>query len=196
LPDALARRLEAWGAELRAARRAQGRSAEHVATVAGITRKTLQRVERADPAVALGIYVRVLDALATPAAKAPALDAMVDRRSPHVRQAQATRRDHRSLDARSLAMHQRIAAKVRRQPALLERARATIDRWEVRGASAASHPYREAWRRLIDQGLEAALAAATDPSERGKAMRQASPFTGILDNRERWALLRAGATKP
>lgn len=83
-------------------------------------------------------------ALATPAAKAPALHAMDARRPPQVRQAQATRRDPRSLDARSLAMHQRIAAKVRRQPTLLERARATIDRWEAQGASAASHPYREA----------------------------------------------------
>jgi hypothetical protein len=101
------------------------------------------------------------------------------------------RRDPRSLDARSLVMHQRIADKVRRQPALLARARATIDRWEAQGASPASQPYLEAWRQLIDQGLEAALAVATDPSERGKALRQASPFTGILDNRERWALLSA-----
>lgn len=38
-------------------------SAEAVAQRAGISRKTLYRVERGDPAVALGIYARVLQAL-------------------------------------------------------------------------------------------------------------------------------------
>lgn len=36
---------------------------ETVAERAGITRKTLYRVERGDPAVALGVYARVLQAL-------------------------------------------------------------------------------------------------------------------------------------
>ncbi len=217
LPESLARSLETWGADLLAARRAQGRSAEHVALAAGITRKTLQRVERGDPAVALGIYVRVLDALglmgnvaaktapprslrSSPAKAAAAsreraggalvLDASTQRPRRSHPQPQTLRRDPRSLDARSLAMHRSIAAKIRRQPALLDRARATIDRWQTQGAAQASRPYLEAWRALIDQGLEATLAAAVDPGERGNAMRQASPFTGILDNRERWALLR------
>jgi DNA-binding XRE family transcriptional regulator len=48
----IARVLQDWGAELKATRQAQGRSAEHVAAAAGITRKTLQRVERGDPAAA------------------------------------------------------------------------------------------------------------------------------------------------
>lgn len=38
-------------------------SAEAVAQRAGISRKTLYRVEQGDPAVALGIYARVLQAL-------------------------------------------------------------------------------------------------------------------------------------
>lgn len=38
-------------------------SLETVAERASITRKTLYRVERGDPAVALGIYARVLQAL-------------------------------------------------------------------------------------------------------------------------------------
>ncbi len=181
LSDTLARSLEAWGTGVLAARRAQGRSAEHVALAAGITRKTLKRVECGDPAVALGIYVRVLDALG--------LMGSVEMQLPPTRPG-AIRRDPGSLDARSLAIHQSIAAKLRQQPALLDRARATIDRWQAQGAGRASRPYLEAWRQLIDQGLDATLAAVTDPGERGNAMRQASPFTGILDNRERWALLR------
>ena len=198
LAAASARRLEDWGAELRATRQAQGRSAEHVAEAAGITRKTLQRVERGDPAVAFGIYVRVLETLGLMGSAAAKAETGRKARS-MVRGARSPApvpRDPRSLDARSLAMHRRIAEKVRARPALLDKARATIDRWEAQGAARASRPYLEAWRQLIDQGLEAVLAVAVDPSERGNAMRQASPFTGILDNRERWALLRGEASWP
>jgi transcriptional regulator with XRE-family HTH domain len=38
-------------------------SAETVAQRAGVARKTLSRVEQGDPAVSLGIYARVLQAL-------------------------------------------------------------------------------------------------------------------------------------
>jgi transcriptional regulator with XRE-family HTH domain len=178
LSNRLTQSLADAGVALRATRQSQHRSAEHVAQAAGITRKTLQRVERGDASVAVGIYLRVLDALGL--SNGPALQPVAP-----------SRRDPASLDARSLAMHQRIAAKVREQPALLQRARATIDRWQQHGASPASAPYLESWRHLIDQGMDVALAAAVEPSERGNALRQASPFTGVLNNRERWALLRA-----
>ncbi len=48
---------------MRKARLRRKHSAETVAQRAGIARKTLYRVERGDPAVALGIYARVLQAL-------------------------------------------------------------------------------------------------------------------------------------
>jgi len=51
------------GENLKKARLRRAYSAETVAQRAGITRKTLHRVERGDPAVALGIYARVLQAL-------------------------------------------------------------------------------------------------------------------------------------
>jgi transcriptional regulator with XRE-family HTH domain len=116
LPAGLERRLAAWGAELSGVRRAQGRSAGQVAVVAGITRKTLARVERGDPAVAIGIYVRVVDALGLARASLPgtsvgresagrslAADAT---RAPPTRA--ALRRDPRSLDACSLAMQSTV----------------------------------------------------------------------------------------
>lgn len=59
----LARSLSRLGENLRLARLRRAYSAETVAQRAGITRKTLYRVERGDPAVALGIYARVLQAL-------------------------------------------------------------------------------------------------------------------------------------
>ncbi len=59
----LARLLETLGGNLRLARLRRSFSAQTVAQRAGISRKTLYRVEQGDPVVALGIYARVLQVL-------------------------------------------------------------------------------------------------------------------------------------
>jgi transcriptional regulator with XRE-family HTH domain len=57
------RLLAGLGENIRKARLRRAQSAETIAERAGIVRKTLYRVEQGDPAVALGIYARVLQAL-------------------------------------------------------------------------------------------------------------------------------------
>lgn len=57
------RLLAGFGTNLKLARLRRKYSAEVIAERAGISRKTLYRVEEGDPAVALGIYARVLQAL-------------------------------------------------------------------------------------------------------------------------------------
>ena len=59
----LSRLLAGLGENLRKARLRRAFSAETVAQRVGITRKTLNRVEQGAPAVAVGIYARVLQAL-------------------------------------------------------------------------------------------------------------------------------------
>lgn len=59
----LRRELAALGERLRQARLRRAYTAEVIAQRAGITRKTLGRVEQGDPAVALGVYARVLQAV-------------------------------------------------------------------------------------------------------------------------------------
>src|ERR1035441_6905215 len=59
----LARLMAGLGENIRKARLRRAYSSETVAQRAGIARKTLYRVERGDPAVALGIYARVLQGL-------------------------------------------------------------------------------------------------------------------------------------
>ena len=59
----LVRLLTDLGGNIRKARLRRANSQETVAERAGITRKTLSRVERGDPSVALGIDARVLQAL-------------------------------------------------------------------------------------------------------------------------------------
>jgi hypothetical protein len=87
-------------------------------------------------------------------------------------------------------MHRLVAEKLRREPALLDRARATLARWRVT-ASPRSQPYLEEWQRILRAGLDATVAALLEDSERATALRQCSPFTGILTSRERFEFLRA-----
>ncbi len=59
----ISRLLRGYGDNLKLARLRRKYSAETVAQRAGISRKTLSRVERGDSAVALGIYARVMQVL-------------------------------------------------------------------------------------------------------------------------------------
>jgi hypothetical protein len=95
-------------------------------------------------------------------------------------------RGHQRIDQRSLAMHQAIAAKLRADPTLLEIARDNLDRWSL--AKGGSQPYWDAWREILTRPLEEVLALMVEDSERMTAMRQASPFAGVLTPRERWAI--------
>jgi len=99
-------------------------------------------------------------------------------------------RSHQQIDARSLAMHRLVAAKVRREPALFERARGTLRRWRDPANLGRAEPYLEEWERLMARGIEETLAAALEDSEHAAALRQSSPFAGALSPAERWAFLR------
>ena len=92
-------------------------------------------------------------------------------------------RSHADLDRRSLALHRLVADKIRRDPALFEQGRQTLAHWR-RVVCPAAQPWREAWQQLFDQGREPCLEVATEDSERAAALRQSSPFAGILSHRE------------
>jgi transcriptional regulator with XRE-family HTH domain len=59
----VARLIAGLGSQLKLARLRRKYSAETVAQRAGITRRTLSKVEQGDPAVALGVYARVMQVL-------------------------------------------------------------------------------------------------------------------------------------
>jgi len=59
----VSRLLDGLGARLKLARLRRKFSAELVAQRAGISRRTLSKVEQGDPTVALGVYARVMQAL-------------------------------------------------------------------------------------------------------------------------------------
>jgi hypothetical protein len=93
---------------------------------------------------------------------------------------------HRRIDERSLAMHRAIAEKLREKPDLLAIARENLDRWQADAGR--SGPYLREWRRILDLPLDEVLALMVREDERTTALRQSSPFAGILEPAERWAI--------
>jgi hypothetical protein len=93
---------------------------------------------------------------------------------------------HERIDRRSLALHAAIAKKLRDRPELIEIARDNLDRWSQ--SVGRSQPYWDAWREILSRPLPEILELLTEDSERMTALRQATPFAGVLDPPERWAI--------
>ena len=110
----------------------------------------------------------------------------------------AAPKGHQRIDQRSLALHRAIADKLRADPTLVAVARENLDRWSLQ--SGRSQPYWDAWRELLNRPIEDLLTTIVDESERMTALRQATPFAGILSPSERWAIyaryepVRSGTT--
>jgi hypothetical protein len=96
------------------------------------------------------------------------------------------RQGHERIDRRSLEMHRAVAAKLRTHPELLEIAHDNLTRWSTSGSR--SQPYWDAWREILRRPLPEILALLEEDSEPMTAMRQATPFAGVLDPAERWAI--------
>ena len=104
-------------------------------------------------------------------------------------------RGHQRIDRRSLELHRAIAAKLRANPDLLEIARGNLARWSA--TVGRSQPYFDAWREILNRPIEEILEVMVEESEHMTAMRQATPFAGILDPKERWAIYdRFAVTHP
>ena len=95
-------------------------------------------------------------------------------------------RGHQRIDRRSLELHRAIAAKLRAHPERLAIARDNLARWSMNGSR--SQPYWDAWRAILLLPLEEVLALLEADNERMIALRQATPFAGVLEPAERWAV--------
>ena len=91
-------------------------------------------------------------------------------------------------------MHAAVAEKLRRDPALVERARERVEDW---AASGLLHPvYAARWRAVLALPTNALCERLVSPDEAMRALRQSSPFAGALDARERWAIRRSVTGSP
>jgi hypothetical protein len=94
---------------------------------------------------------------------------------------------HSQTDQVSLELARRVADRLRRQPELMEMARANLARWSRQNAAAGSllRCYAE-WQGLLARPVDeicALLCAETDDAQR---LRQNSPFAGVLSPTEVW----------
>ena len=90
---------------------------------------------------------------------------------------------HELAEERSIAMHAAVTKRLRAEPSLLDAVRERVAGW-LRDGSV--HPeYAQAWADILARPLPEILEALTDRGERLRSLRQVTPFTGILDPRER-----------
>ena len=93
---------------------------------------------------------------------------------------------HGAQDYQSLLMHQEAVRMLKADPSLAERLLKTLARWDTH-ASVRSKPLRDRWVDIIKTGD---WALATDESELGNQLRQASPMATVLPNEVRYGIIR------
>ena len=95
---------------------------------------------------------------------------------------------HQLAEERSLAYHALIAGRLEENPELLEAARRRVAGWVE---ASAPHPhYTHDWSAILASPPAVIRERLLDPSEKGRELRQVTPFAGLIDPRERWRLWR------
>lgn len=97
---------------------------------------------------------------------------------------------HRLAEERSLAYHRLVAARLVREPELLEEARRRVEGWIAAGGRSA--PYAEAWREILDQPLPRIVALPDRSRRAGGGTPPVHPIAGMVPARQRWRLWKQG----
>lgn len=95
---------------------------------------------------------------------------------------------HRLAELRSIELHRAVAARLRRDPDVLARARARVRAW-LSEDSVHRH-YARAWADALELPLDELCALLVADDEHARAMRQCTPFAGAVDPRTRWRIWR------
>jgi len=95
---------------------------------------------------------------------------------------------HRLAEERSLALHRRIADRLVEDPAVLVRARARVQGW-IETGNVASY-WAQEWDAVLSRSVDEIRALLVDESEYARALRQLTPFAGVVDPRTRWRIWR------
>lgn len=187
-----------FGDRLKRLRKEQGLGTVEMASRVGISRSTLAAVESGDPGPSMGTYLRVMLelgiggelALLAGDALQPAPAGTAAARSRHARpvvqvlvRAQDAR--HEVQDLQSLALHEEAVRLVRSDPALLQQAQDTLERWLSQGDSHSASLWRQ-WQGVLQNGRWRTILART---RRAQELRQASPLTSVLPEQVRQQVL-------
>ena len=100
--------------------------------------------------------------------------------------------DHTLLDLRSLALHEKIAAKLQQNPQLIGYARSNLIRWRQQSGE---EPWMVEWMAILDLSTDEVVEFLRDRGERATRLRQSSPFTSVLTKEERVAIFQEFAER-
>lgn len=95
---------------------------------------------------------------------------------------------HELAEERSLTIHRLVAERLREDARLVRQARVRVEGWLADGSVHRS--YAEAWHEALSGPRERLLELLGDAGERARALRQCSPFAGVVDARTRWRIWR------
>lgn len=190
------------GDRLRRLRKAQRLGTVELATRAGIARNTLRAVEAGDPAPSIGTYVRVMSLLGVGAdlallagdalqpAPADSAAARSLRAAPVVRvQVSVEQAKHQWQDVQSLALHEEAVRRAKADPALVQQAQGTLERWLATGDARSAPLWRE-WQTILHTGTWRKVLGR---SHRAQQLRQASPLVTTLPQDVRQHILQQAA---
>lgn len=96
-------------------------------------------------------------------------------------------RTHKSPELHALAYHRLVARRLDTE--LVNDARKRLQRWKQTGRI--DPRWADAWERVLAMPPSRIAQAITADSERGRALRQSSPFAGALNEHERRRVARA-----
>lgn len=95
--------------------------------------------------------------------------------------------DHRTAERRSIALH--AAVRDRLTPQVVAQARERVEGW-LRDGGPVPEPDARAWRALLDGPRDELVRALVRDDEVMRALRQNTPFAGVVPAAERWQIVR------
>ncbi len=163
------------GSQLRAARLQNGITQAGLAERVGTSRPQINRLEHGRQEAGLETWERAFKALGLTLS---------------IGIASAETNAHRIHELRSRIFHSIIAEKARRDPRIIEAARARVASWDH--DSGPTHPHWiAAWKHLLGQHNDAIIDALSRDDEEMRDLRQSTPFAGALTEEERLGVIRA-----
>jgi hypothetical protein len=99
---------------------------------------------------------------------------------------------HAIVDERSLALDAIVVGRLRENPALVDRAKEILARWQATSGPRLL-PVLLEWRRILEGDFEEMLSILQSDDEHARRLRQSSPFCGeqFVTREERNAVIRS-----
>jgi len=99
---------------------------------------------------------------------------------------------HDLIDRRSLELNRLVVEKIRQKPELMDFVRQNLDRTLIEPIlSESCKNALQEWRTIFSlRSFDEILGILVEDSDEGQRLRQSTPFTGILNQRERLEVFR------